>query len=446
MSRRQSVTIIGGGIAGLSAAVFLAQKDFKVKLYEGSPKFGGRAYSFYDKEKKMFFDNGQHIFAGWYSNTFEYLKLIGSYDKLNFQKELEVNFISEDKKIHKLKCPDTSPPMNLIMGLLKFDALKWKDKFALNSIKKLLKGEYEFETKFDNAGSLLKGIKQTDNLIKYFWEPFILAVFNTRPEKVSVEVFLNVIRLGFVEKDNSALVIPDTDLNELLIDKALNYLKRSNSEVYLNKRIKQVVINEQTDNMKVENILTEDNEKIYSDYFISAVPFFTFKKLFSEEIYYQNNFKSELIMASSIVSVHIFTEEKIPDEMIPHNSFGMTGLIGTIVQWIFRRGDKHLSLVISGADDLQITDMSNEEIYKICIKDLNNTIKDFNKVRISGYKVIKEKRATFIPDTESLKYRPKQKTVYENLFVAGDWTDTGMPATIESAVTSARICSDLINY
>lgn len=444
MSSPKSVTVIGGGIAGLSAAVFLAQKDFKVTLIEGSPKFGGRAYSFFDKDRNMFFDNGQHIFAGWYKNTFEYLKLIGSYDKLNFQKELEVNFISDDKIIRKLKCPDTAPPMNLIMGLLKYDALKWKDKFALNGIKKLIKGDFEFDKKYENAGELLKGIKQTGNLIRYFWEPFILAVFNTRPENVNAEVFLNVIRIGFSEKTNSTLVIPDTDLNDLLISKALEYLKNKNTVIVLNKRIEKIVTNENSDSLKVEYITAEGSEKIVSDHYISAVPFFSFKKLFPEEIFNQNNFKSELIKASSIVSVHIFTDEIIPVEMIPDNSFGMTGLLGTVVQWIFKRSDKHLSLVISGADDLQITDMSNEEIYKICIRDLGNVLTDFKKLKINGYKVIKEKRATFIPDNESIDLRPKQKTIYGNLFIAGDWTDTGMPATIESAVTSAKICCDLI--
>ncbi len=444
MSLQKSVTVIGGGIAGLSAAVFLAENDFKVTLLEGSPKLGGRAYSFFDKERNQFFDNGQHILAGWYKNTFEYLKLIGSFEKLNKQKELEVNFINTDKLIYKLKCPDVSPPVNLIIGLMKFDALKWKDKFAVNNIRKLLKGEYVPESGYNNVKKLLSGIRQTDNLIKYFWEPFILAVFNTRPEKVSVEIFLNVIRLGFNEKINSTLVIPDADLNELLITGAQEFLNRRKAQVTLNSRIRQIITNEGPGNVKVEYIMTEDGKKIISDFYISAVPFFLFKKLFSEEIYYKNNFNSESMKESSIISVHIFTEDKIPEDMIPDNSFGMTGLIGTIVQWIFKKSDRHLSLVISAADDLKITDMSNEEIYKICIKDLYNTIRDFNKVRISGYKVIKEKRATFIPDTESLKYRPKQKTVYDNLYIAGDWTDTGMPATIESAVTSARICCDLI--
>jgi protoporphyrinogen oxidase len=110
MSSKKTVTVIGGGVAGLSAAVFLNEKGFKVKLLEASPKLGGRAYSFFDKEKDLFFDNGQHILAGWYENTFEYLKIIGSYDKLNFQKSLEVNFFNTDKEVFKLKCPDLTPP------------------------------------------------------------------------------------------------------------------------------------------------------------------------------------------------------------------------------------------------------------------------------------------------------------------------------------------------
>lgn len=439
MSSQKTVTVIGGGVAGLAVSVFLTEKGFKVTLLEASPKFGGRAYSFFDKDKNQFFDNGQHILAGWYKNTFEYLKIIGSYDKLNFQKELEVNFISTNKKIYKLRCSDAKPPMNLIRGLLKFRAFGLKDKFALKNIKKLLTEVNNYETNFVNVRELLTGINQTSNLIKYFWEPFTLAVFNTRLENISVKIFLNVLRKGFNGKSNSTLVIPDVNLNELLIDDALKYFGKNNSEVYINKRVSQFIVND-----KAEKIILEDGSEIISDYYVSAVPFFAFKKLLDEKVYYENNFKSELIKSSGIVSIHLFFDENIPEEMIPDNSFGMTGLIGTIVQWIFKRSNRHLSLVISGTDNLQITEMNSEEIYKLCLTDLNQTINGFEKIIISGYKVIKEKRATFIPDSEGDNLRPSQKTKYRNLFIAGDWTDTGLPATIESALTSAKLCSDLI--
>jgi len=444
MSSQKSVTVIGGGVAGLSAAVFLSQKDFKVKVIEASPKLGGRAYSFFDKDKNQFFDNGQHILAGWYKNTFEYLKIIGSYDKLNFQKELEVNFINTKKEVYKLQCPDSEPPMNLLLGLLKFKAFGLKDKFALKNIDKLLKSKNDYESKYVNVRELLSGINQTENLIKYFWEPFVLAVFNTRLENVSVKIFLNVLKIGFNEKNNSTLVIPNVNLNELLIDDAVKYFEANNTDVIKDKRVNRIIADEK-ENDKVKYLVLEDGRKIFSDFYISAVPFFAFKKLFDEKIYYNNEFKSELLKPSSIVSIQLFLNEDIPGEMIPNNSFGMTGLIGTIVQWVFKRSDKHLSLVISGADELQITDMSHEEIFKLCVKDLNETIEGFDRVRISDYKIIKEKRATFIPDYRSFEFRPDQKTRYKNFFIAGDWTNTGMPATIESAVTSSKICSQLVN-
>ncbi|MEO8664717.1 MAG: hydroxysqualene dehydroxylase HpnE [Ignavibacteria bacterium] len=439
MNTQRTVTIIGGGIAGLSAAVFLTEKNFKVELLEASPKLGGRAYSFFDKERDRFFDNGQHILAGWYKNTFEYLKIIGSHDKLNFQKNLEINFVNTEKKVYKLRCPDAAPPMNLLYGLLKFKAFDLKDKFALKNIMSLLNDDIDHD-RFANTAELLKSLKQTYNVVKYFWEPFILAVFNTQPEKVSVRVFLNVLKTGFNEKSSSTLVIPDVNLNELLVDPAVKYFEKNDVKVILDRTVKQIVTGEGT----VVHLSLDDDTKINSDFYISAVSFFAFKRLFNENVYLKNNYRSEFLKASGIVSVHIFFETKIPEKLIQDNSFGMTGLIGTIVQWIFKRNENHLSLVISGADDLQITEMSSEDIYKLCIKDLMQTITGFDKLKISGYKVIKEKRATFIPDNATNEFRPKQKTDYDNFFIAGDWTDTDLPATIESAVSSAKWCVEEI--
>ncbi|MEP7145485.1 MAG: FAD-dependent oxidoreductase, partial [bacterium] len=288
MSLQRSVTVIGGGIAGLSASVFLTEKGFKVTLLEASPKLGGRAYSFFDRTKNMFFDNGQHILAGWYINTFEYLKLTGSFDKLNFQKNLEINFLNTDKNIYKLRCPDTDPPMNLVYGLLKFKAFDFKDKFALKNIPGLLK-DNSCMSEFSNAAELLNSIKQTGNVLKYFWEPFILAVFNTRPDKVSVRIFLNVLKTGFNAKNTSTLVIPEVDLDELLIKGAVKYFENNNATVFTDHDVKQIVFSgDDESNTKVECLMLGDGRKIYSDFYISAVPFFAFKRLFDERIYLKN--------------------------------------------------------------------------------------------------------------------------------------------------------------
>src|SRR5436853_168740 len=136
MTDSRSVCIIGGGIAGLSAAVFLKDKDFDVTLIEASPKLGGRAYSFFDKTINDFIDNGQHIFASWYHNTFEFLKIIGSFDKLTFQKQLKVNLADSNGNQYLLKCPNLPPPLHLIAGIMSYGALGFKDK---NSIIRLMR-------------------------------------------------------------------------------------------------------------------------------------------------------------------------------------------------------------------------------------------------------------------------------------------------------------------
>ena len=136
--------------------------------------------------------------------------------------------------------------------------------------------------------------------------------------------------------------------------------------------------------------------------------------------------------------------------MLEDNSFGMTGLIGKTVQWIFKRSSRHLSLVISGSDFIDdgqgdsITDSEAKEIYKIAYNDLSSSIIRYDKLQISGSKMIKEKRATFIPYNESDNYRLESKTHIKNLLIAGDWTNTGYPATIESAATSAKNCVNMI--
>ena len=439
MSSGKTVCVIGGGIAGLAVSVFLIEMGYKITLIESSPKLGGRAYSYFDKSKNQFFDNGQHILAGWYKNTFEYLKTINSFGLLDFQNNLEVNFIDTQKNKYTLKCPDLPAPLNLITGLMKFKALNLKDKSGLTKIGKLMKEEINLKDKYENVYELLKSIKQSDNLIKYFWEPFCLAVFNTRINKISVKLFLNVLKEGFNGKSNSLLVIPRTDLNSLLINGAVEFFEREKANIILSKRITGININD-----KVESIVTEDGEVIKSDFYVSAVPFFNFKDLFDDEIYCENKFESDKLKSSGIISVHLFFKEDIRIELIPDNSYGMTGLIGTTVQWIFKKGSRHLSLVISGSDDLNVTGMDNDEILNITINDLAKTLISFDDSKITDYKIIKEKRATFIPDKESDNYRQSQKTNYDNLFICGDWTDTGLPSTIEGAVKSAKICAGLI--
>lgn len=445
---KKSAVIIGGGLAGISAAVFLKERfrdNISITLYEASPKLGGRAYSFFDKERGMHFDNGQHILAGWYKDTFDYLKIIGTYEKLKLQDNLEINYLDKGKNFFALKLPSLPAPYNFLSGLLNFRGFNMKDKLNLLKLKKLLKGTKESFAGM-SAYELLQKYKQGGNIFKFFWNPFILAVFNTSAENVDAGIFLSILKIGFLEGRSSNLVIPDVNLNELLIDNAEAYLGNNGVKIVKGIKIDKVYTNENV----VEYALDENGNRISTDYFISAVPFFALGRMFGSCILNKYFPGVNKLKSSAIISVHIFFKKDIPMDVLEDNSFGMTGLIDTKAQWIFKRGSKHLSIVISGSDILQgedessLTSVPPKKVYENVIEELNMCVKGFEDLEIEGYKVIKEKRATFIPDPESVKYRVSHATGIKNLFMAGDWTDTGLPSTIESAIRSGRACAELV--
>ena len=436
----QKIVIIGGGIAGISAAVFCKELGFNVELLESSPKLGGRAYAFYDKEQNQYFDNGQHILAGWYENTLRFFDIIGSKSKLNFQNSLEVNFFNTDQKKFHLKIPAANPPYNILKGIFSYKALSLRDKFSFLKFNSFIKSPIP-----DNdipVNELFIKFSQTENLIKYFWEPFLLAVFNATPENISSVLLYNVLTTGFKNKNSSALLIPNVNLNELYIDDSISYFNNKGIKYSTGIKVKRIELN----GKHVNKILLDNGEEIMADEYICSVPFFRLKELFEPEVFNEHLSLTENLKTSAITSVHLFFEEDIPEEIFSSEAFGMNGLIGTKVQWVFKRSTRHLSLVISGSDFLDnITEMAAESILNLSLKELSLCFTGFEKLKLKSYKVIKEKRATFLPEAGSEKYRLKSTGTFENLSFAGDWINTGLPSTLESAVKSSAEISQHLN-
>lgn len=431
--RNKSVSIIGGGLAGLSAAVFLAENGFKINLFEASPKLGGRVYSFFDKTSGLKIDNGQHILASWYKNTFEYLKIIGSFEKLKFQNHLEVKFADISGRKFRLKASKLPPPLHLAGGIMKYDALSLKDKLAVirlvNFIKKNKISEAEL-TEY-NTNRLFELSRQTDKAINYFWKPFIIAVFNAEPQNTSAFMFADMISTGFLKKGGSELVLPDGFLSDIFTEPAGKYLESRNAGLKINNGIKEIKLQ----NNSVTSITAEDNSEIKSDFYICAVPFFNLQKLFNAD---NPLMKDADLKSSPIVNIHLKYDKEIGNIL---NS-GFAGLLGTSSQWVFKVKNDQVCVVISSAK--QIAEKSIEEITEIAKNDLISCFPELKHYNITASRVLKEMRATFVPDSYSLKNRPGTKTNFKNLFLAGDWTDTGLPATIEGAVKSGKTASNAI--
>ena len=426
---KNTVTVIGGGLAGLSAAVFLTKEGFKVSLYEASPKLGGRAYSFFDKSIGDYVDNGQHIFASWYKNTFEYLKIIGSYDKLYFQKQLEVNFTNLKAQNYVLKASKLPPPLHLLGGLMNFKAIKLVDRLAaIRLINIIQSGKISNDKLKDlNTNELFSKTRQTKKLIESFWKPFIVAVFNSEPENTSAFMFAEIIKKGFLEKDGSNLVLPDVFLSELLVEPAEVYLKNKNCKVSTNKRIETININ---DNL-LTSLYTKDKTEIKSDFYISAVPFFNVNSLVNG---YNILNGKEGLSPSPIVNIHLKFDKDIKSVIIKR----FYGILNSKIQWIFRVKNDQICIVISSAKE--IAEMDKNDIISLCKAELYASFPALKNFNITEDRVIKEMRATFVPNKESLNKRPGNRTKFNNFYLAGDWTDTGLPSTIESAVKSAKLC------
>jgi squalene-associated FAD-dependent desaturase len=437
---KKTVIIMGGGLAGLSSAVFLSNEGFGVSLFESSPKLGGRTYSFFDREKQIYLDNGQHILAGWYENTFDYLKLIGTFVKLEQADRMKLVFCDRKRNIFKFQNGYMPGVLGLISGVFGFKGFTFEDKLRFLKVRRLLNnnkypGEY---LKSISAAGLLDELGQTDNLKKFFWQPFIFAAFNTKPGNVSADLFVKLVKKGTELKKNMSIILSDANLNVLFVDRAVDFLNSKSAAVKLNAGIRKI----NTGNDSVISVETEDGNILNADYYISAVPDYSLKKLFAneEKLHFFSN--AEKLKSSAIISVHIFLKNSL-NLGIKEN---MIGLVDSVVQWVFVKNKKHLCLVISGADfiDNNLTEKENEDIFKICADDLEVCLPGFDSENISDYKVIKEKRATFLPEPGSEKFRFKQNSNFNNLFIAGDWTDTGYPSTIEGAIKSAKICSELI--
>lgn len=428
------VCVIGGGIAGLSASVFLKNKRFDVTLIESSPKLGGRAYSFFDKDLNDYIDNGQHILASWYNNTFDFLKIIGTYDRLKFQNQLEVKFADLNGKSYHFKCPKLPPPFHLLWGLWAYKALGFKDRLSVtrlvNSV--VLEKFYEEELKTINTEELFLLTKQSKKVINYFWKPFVIAVFNAEPDETSAWQFVQIIKTGFLKKGGSNLVLPKTNLNDLYVNEAEKYLSENNSEIFKQTKIKKINYG----NDYVESIELEDGKILKHDFYISSIPFFDFGNLFNNEAFNGGFTGIQNLTASPILNVYFEFDSgvNIRDDFI--------GILNATIQWIFKVSEKRICVVISSAKNL--VDKDKNEIIDLCRIELIKCLPQLKDIEITYAKVVKEKRATFLPDTASVSVRPEYKTKYKNLFIAGDWVNTGYPASIESAVTSSKNCVDEI--
>lgn len=423
---QKKVIVIGGGFAGLTATAYLAKNKFNVTLLEASPKLGGRAYSLLDKETNTIIDNGQHILMGCYYDTIKFLTLIGALENFSFQKRLELNFVKEGFQILPLKSVPIFYPLNLILGLMNFDAINLTDRFRL--LKVFLKLPFYSLNKFSdlNIKKWLEEENQSEAIQEAFWKILAVGALNTNLEKASAKIFIDILKQIFLNGNKSAtIVLPKYGLSESYCKNAEDFILRNGGIINLSEQVEHLVIS----NNRIQEVKTSKQNYTDFDYVVSAIQPFALSRIFGEA----NVLNIPDFKYSSILNIHIW----LKNDVVPEGFFG---LINSPLHWVFNKGT-HLNIVISDANELvnqsdeALIDMVKSEMQKFFLLDQG---------LISNYKIIKEKRATFIPSNDVIDKRPAQKTKIQNLILAGDWVATGLPSTIESAVKSGRVAAEII--
>jgi squalene-associated FAD-dependent desaturase len=440
------VAVVGAGFAGLSAAARLTRRGARVLVLEARARLGGRATAFPDRETGEFVDNGQHILLGCYTQTFAFLRDIGAADNVRLQPQLAVTMIDRAGKRTRLSCPSLPAPFHLIAGILEWDALSWRDRLAVvgmatplkNARRELHGGGMKAASPDETVAQWLERNGQTPRLREMLWDPLALAALNQPTEQAAAPAFARVLAEMFGSDPRAAAIaLPTRPLHEMYAEPAREYIEKHGGTVRTGATAKVLT---DPGGGAVSGVQV-DRETVPVARVVSAVPWFALSDLFEAEPppLHATLDRARRMASSPIVTVNLWFDRPVIDEPF-------IGLPGRSMQWVFDKrvvfgGDAaHLSLVSSGA--AQILSAPNDELIHIAHEELLDSLPPVRSAKRLRATVVREPRATFslAPGQPA---RPSSETGVKGLFLAGDWIDTGLPATIESAVRSGHRAAEL---
>ena len=441
------VAIIGGGFAGLAAGVELAARGIAVALFEARPRLGGRAYSFRDDETGEVVDNGQHALMGCYRDTLAFLDRIGATHKLARQRNLCVHMVHPERGPGAITGAALPSPLHLLSGILRYPLLTRGERLrALLGGMQVMAMHRRRDPRLAEwtVGRLLTALRQSPNARASFWYPVAVATLNESPKRAAAAPFAEVLaRAFFRSRADSQFVLPKVGLSELYTDDARRYIEAHGGRVELKSPVVDLVVA----GNQVSALRLRDGTRVEAAACISAVPPKALASLLPDA--FRNGGGPPAWGAfefSPIVSVHLWLDR-------PVLTHPFVGLIGTTTQWLFNRnqltghghngtGRQCISAVISAGRDL--VEWPTPQIVATVLADLRTMLPAARAADVLQAVVVKEKHATISATPAAERLRPAAGTPIANFFLAGDWTSTGLPPTIESAVYSGRRAAELV--
>jgi len=436
--QQKKVAVIGGGLAGLAAGCALADAGFRVTLFERRPYLGGRASSYEHPGTGEVVDNCQHVLLGCCTNLIQFYERLGVSDKICWFDEL--TFIEPGGRASRMAPSFLPAPMHNLPAFFGAKMLNVKDKLAIaRAMAEMMRGLPE-DSEADFL-SWLKRNKQTEQAIERFWKVVLVSALNEDLDRMSVRYAAQVFRESFIKSPAAGKMgLPTIPLSDLY-GSAAEYIRTRGGEVLLRSSV--TAINPLPAGV---NVVSNSGEQQF-DFVVLAAPFQNAAGLLPSGDLAQP-LKEQLthFEPSSITGIHLWFNREITP--LPH-----AVLLDRTIQWMFHKSKFHdaresssqgsyVELVVSASKTL--VQKSREEILELATRELAEFFPIVKEAKLVKAAVIKEIYATYsiLPGLD--QYRPEAKTDWPNIFLAGDWTATGWPATMEGAVRSGYLAAEAL--
>ena len=427
--------VIGGGLAGLSAACALAERGVTVTLIERRNYLGGRAFSFIDPRAGMELDNGQHVFLRCCTEYIDFLEKIGAFEQTTLQSRLRVTVADRNGKRGALASTRLLPaPLDLLPSLLRYPHLGFMDRLrvirGMVSIRRANREREHERLESTSFRDWLLQHGQNDKTIAALWELITLPILNDAVDAVSANMGIMAFQDSLLAGKGMADVgYSRVGLSTLVSEGARRYVESRGGQLIMGRRVTDLRLS----NGRVNGV-TLGKEEIHADAVISALPWEGVERLLAPV-------NPTHLKWAPIVALHIAYNRPVMDEPF-------LTVLDSPIQWIFNRtamsdddGAAETRLLVSISAAWREAGMSEDELRKMAVAELAPVLPDTRDAAMSYFRVVKQPQATFrcLPGVQD--QRPPQATAIPGLYLAGDWTQTGWPATMESAVRSGNLAA-----
>jgi squalene-associated FAD-dependent desaturase len=459
----QSVLVIGGGLAGLSSAVALAEAGLPVRLFEKRPHLGGRATS-YTLPDGTEVDNCQHVTLGCCTNLSDFYRRVGAEGKIRFYDWLY--FADKQGRRSTIKAVALPPPLHMAPSFLLFDALTWADKRGIARAMLTIAAAGGNPPRAEGSSMLdwLHRTEQTPGAIERFWRVVLVSALDEELARTDARYGIEVFWKAFLANRKGYRVgIPTVPLAELYEGCRQGVTQRG-GEVRVRAGVREIRVQQN----RFAGVVLEDGSEIEADACVGAVPQDVLLKMLPAEWSEGSGQFEGLrnLKTSPITGVHLWFDRTVMTEPF-------LTLLDHTTQWIFNKSllsdgteteseaarrtakmekgaaeesaapvGQYLQLVISASYDL--VPRSRQEIIELCLREIGDVLPATRTAKLLKATVIKEINATFSPEPGVDRWRPAQVSPVKGLFLAGDWTLTGWPATMEGAVRSGYLAAEAL--